>query len=69
MKYIESDNELSMRGEALLEAITHDRAAGLLPFFVSIVAHAYEKYFGGKNKNLVRNKYLSLTHLSQATWI
>ncbi|XP_050585389.1 histidine decarboxylase isoform X1 [Bombus affinis] len=34
MKYIESDNELSMRGEALLEAITHDRAAGLLPFFV-----------------------------------
>lgn len=55
MKYIESDNELSMRGEALLEAITHDRAAGLLPFFVSIVAHVYEKYFGGKNKNLVQN--------------
>ncbi|CAK9806406.1 Histidine decarboxylase [Anthophora quadrimaculata] len=34
MKYIESDDELSMRGDALLEAITHDRAEGLLPFFV-----------------------------------
>lgn len=36
MRYIESDDDLSMRGEALLEAITHDRAEGLLPFFVSI---------------------------------
>lgn len=35
MKYIESDDELSMRGETLLEAITQDRADGLLPFFVS----------------------------------
>ncbi|XP_017762038.1 PREDICTED: histidine decarboxylase isoform X1 [Eufriesea mexicana] len=34
MKYIESDDELSMRGETLLEAISHDRAEGLLPFFV-----------------------------------
>ncbi|XP_043518572.1 histidine decarboxylase isoform X2 [Frieseomelitta varia] len=34
MKYIESDDELSMRGETLLEAITNDRAEGLLPFFV-----------------------------------
>ncbi|XP_076245784.1 histidine decarboxylase [Calliopsis andreniformis] len=34
MRYIESDDELSMRGETLLEAITHDRAEGLLPFFV-----------------------------------
>ncbi|XP_076658397.1 histidine decarboxylase isoform X1 [Halictus rubicundus] len=34
MRYIESDDELSMRGEALLEAITRDRAEGLLPFFV-----------------------------------
>lgn len=37
MKYIESDDELSMRGEALLEAITNDRAEGLLPFYVSII--------------------------------
>lgn len=35
MKYIESDDELSMRGETLLEAITQDRTDGLLPFFVS----------------------------------
>ncbi|XP_031827345.1 histidine decarboxylase isoform X2 [Nomia melanderi] len=34
MRYIESDDELSMRGEALLEAITRDRAEGLLPFYV-----------------------------------
>ncbi|XP_076391931.1 histidine decarboxylase isoform X2 [Megachile rotundata] len=34
MKYIEADEQLSMRGEALLEAITQDRAEGLLPFFV-----------------------------------
>ncbi|XP_012536885.2 histidine decarboxylase [Monomorium pharaonis] len=34
MRYIESDNELSMRGDALLEALTRDRAEGLLPFFV-----------------------------------
>ncbi|XP_029035760.1 histidine decarboxylase isoform X1 [Osmia bicornis bicornis] len=34
MRYIEADDELSMRGEALLEAITRDRAEGLLPFFV-----------------------------------
>ncbi|XP_014474476.1 PREDICTED: histidine decarboxylase [Dinoponera quadriceps] len=36
MRYIESDNELSMRGDALLEAITHDQAEGLLPFFVCV---------------------------------
>nr|XP_012234480.1 PREDICTED: histidine decarboxylase [Linepithema humile]XP_012234481.1 PREDICTED: histidine decarboxylase [Linepithema humile] len=34
MRYIESDSELSMRGDALLEALTRDRAEGLLPFFV-----------------------------------
>ncbi|XP_032672244.1 histidine decarboxylase [Odontomachus brunneus] len=34
MRYIESDSELSMRGDALLEALTRDRADGLLPFFV-----------------------------------
>lgn len=34
MRYIEADDQLSMRGEALLEAITQDRAEGLLPFFV-----------------------------------
>lgn len=34
MRYIESDDELSMRGSALLEALNRDRAEGLLPFFV-----------------------------------
>ncbi|XP_017881211.1 histidine decarboxylase isoform X2 [Ceratina calcarata] len=34
MRYIEADDELSMRGDGLLEAITQDRADGLLPFFV-----------------------------------
>ncbi|XP_050445565.1 histidine decarboxylase [Cataglyphis hispanica] len=34
MRYIESDSEFSMRGNALLEALTRDRAEGLLPFFV-----------------------------------
>lgn len=37
MRYIESDNELSMRGDALFEALTRDRADGLLPFFVSFI--------------------------------
>lgn len=37
MRYVVSDNELSMRGDALLEALTRDRAEGLLPFFVSFV--------------------------------
>ncbi|XP_015188295.1 PREDICTED: histidine decarboxylase [Polistes dominula] len=34
MRYIESDEEFSMRGEALEEALARDRADGLLPFFV-----------------------------------
>ncbi|KAK2587138.1 hypothetical protein KPH14_002896 [Odynerus spinipes] len=34
MRYIESDADLSMRGEALEEALARDRADGLLPFFV-----------------------------------
>ncbi|KAL0121443.1 hypothetical protein PUN28_006746 [Cardiocondyla obscurior] len=34
MRYIESDSELSMRGDGLLEALKRDRAEGLLPFFV-----------------------------------
>lgn len=41
MKYIESDDELSMRGETLLEAITQDRADGLLPFFVSTLRNFF----------------------------
>ncbi|XP_063976272.1 histidine decarboxylase [Diachasmimorpha longicaudata] len=32
--YIEADEELSMRGDMLLEAVERDRKAGLIPFFV-----------------------------------
>lgn len=41
MRYIESDNEFSMRGDALVEALKRDQAEGLLPFFVSF----YKYYF------------------------
>ncbi|XP_015127352.1 histidine decarboxylase [Diachasma alloeum] len=34
MRYIEADEELSMRGDMLLEAVDRDRKAGLVPFFV-----------------------------------
>lgn len=44
MRYIESDSELSMRGDALLEALTRDRAEGLLPFFVSFANIVSLKY-------------------------
>jgi len=44
MRYIESDSELSMRGDALLEALIRDRAEGLLPFFVSFVDIVSFKY-------------------------
>ena len=37
MKYIESDDDLSMRGETLLEAITQDRADGLLLWVLEIL--------------------------------
>lgn len=35
MRYIESDDQLSMRGEMLVEALARDREEGLVPFFVS----------------------------------
>ena len=35
MRYIESDENLSMRGEALAKALQCDREDGLVPFFVS----------------------------------
>ena len=36
MRYIESDDNLSMRGDKVVEAIRNDREKGLIPFFVSI---------------------------------
>ncbi len=35
LRYIESDDELSMRGDTLATAIAQDREKGLIPFFVS----------------------------------
>lgn len=34
LRYIESDDELSMRGDTLAMAIAQDRENGLIPFFV-----------------------------------
>ncbi|GFU62127.1 histidine decarboxylase [Nephila pilipes] len=34
MRYLESDSDLSMRGETLMAAIRRDREKGLIPFFV-----------------------------------
>ena len=37
LRYIESDDNLSMRGDRVIEAIEKDREDGLIPFFVSYV--------------------------------
>ena len=49
MRYIKSDSELSMRGDALLESLTRDRAEGLLPFFVSFANIVFLKYIYNLN--------------------
>ena len=36
LRYIESDHQLSMRGDRLAEAIAKDRDRGLIPFYVSV---------------------------------
>lgn len=36
MRYIESDNELSMKKDMLIKAICQDQKDGLVPFFVSL---------------------------------
>lgn len=38
LRYIESDEKLSLRGDKLREAIQRDRDNGLVPFFVSNLA-------------------------------
>ncbi len=35
IRYIESDEKLSLRGDKLKEAIAYDRENGLIPFYVS----------------------------------
>jgi len=36
MRFIESDDSLSLRGAQLMEAIATDKKQNLIPFFVSI---------------------------------
>ncbi|CAG2105576.1 unnamed protein product [Medioppia subpectinata] len=36
MRYIESDEKLSLRGDKLIEAIKHDRDRGLIPFYICV---------------------------------
>lgn len=43
MHYIESDENLSMRGPRLLQAIKKDRELGLIPFWVSNFVCHYKK--------------------------
>lgn len=38
LRYIESDENYSMRGQKLLEAIKGDRERGLIPFWVKFVS-------------------------------
>ena len=51
MRYIESDDNLTLRGDRLLDAIEKDKEKGLIPFFVS-------KLF---SKMLHRQKYIFST--------
>lgn len=39
MRFIESDDNLSLRGPALDEAIKNDIKLGLIPFWVSVPQH------------------------------
>lgn len=36
MRYLSTDDDLSMRGHTLQEAISRDKEDGLIPFYVSI---------------------------------
>ena len=45
IRYIESDDNLSLRGDKLKEAIKFDREAGLIPFFVSCSAGNIRRQF------------------------
>jgi len=41
MRYIEADEELSMRGKLLREAIDDDIKQGLVPFWVSFLSFSF----------------------------
>jgi histidine decarboxylase len=47
LRYIESDDELSMRGKTLAAAIAQDREKGLIPFFVNDLTKMSSVSFDG----------------------
>ena len=40
LRYIESDENLALRGDKLKEAIKRDRDNGLIPFYVSLCCYS-----------------------------
>ena len=44
IRYIESDENLSLRGDKLTEAIAMDKSNGLIPFFVSSSSREHKIY-------------------------
>ena len=44
IRYIESDENLSLRGDRLTEAIAMDKSNGLIPFFVSSSSSEHKIY-------------------------
>ena len=43
IRYIESDENLSLRGDRLTDAIAMDKSNGLIPFFVSSSSSEHKK--------------------------
>lgn len=52
MRFIEADENLSLRGEALKEAIEEDIKSGLIPFWVSICLFLFHSLTADDNMNM-----------------
>jgi hypothetical protein len=65
MRYIESDQDLTLRGDRLLEAISKDKDKGLIPFFVSTddPSVAGNPVFESEKKLFLKVGYLIHLHL------
>lgn len=68
MRYIESDENLSLRGDRLREAIARDREKGLVPFFVSHPSNHYSMFLksGLQSWNILRFYLLIPCYLSSS---
>ncbi len=53
IRYIESDDKLSLRGDKLKEAIAYDRENGLIPFYVRVDYKSFNHYYEIPNYDLV----------------